>query len=142
MLSTRADLIGPDLAGELGQLRSHTPPDPVEKIKETIRTELGRPVEELFAEFDDKPLASASIGQVHAAKLVTGEKVVVKVQRDGIETKILGDLDIMGMLADLAQKHVSYVRAYQPTSTLREFRRTLLNELDFSSERAISKSVR
>jgi ubiquinone biosynthesis protein len=135
MLSTRADLIGPDLAAELGQLRSHTPPDPVENIKETIRTELGRPVEELFTEFDDTPLASASIGQVHPAKLASGEKVVVKVQHDGIETKILGDLDIMGMLADLAQKHVSYVRAYQPTSTLREFRRTLLNELDFSAER-------
>src|SRR5262245_3984511 len=135
MLSTRADLIGPELAAELGQLRSHTPPDPVEKIKETIKTELCRPVEELFAEFDETPLASASIGQVHPAKLKSGEKVVVKVQHDGIETKILGDLDIMGMLADLAQKHVSYVRAYQRTSTLREFRLTLLNELDFSSER-------
>ena len=135
MLSTRADLVGPDLAAELAQLRSHTPPDPVQKIKETIKLELGKPVEELFAEFDDKPLASASIGQVHSAKLKTGETVVVKVQHDGIETRILGDLDIMGILAELAQKHVSYVRAYQPTSTLREFRRTLLNELDFSSEK-------
>ena len=135
MLSTRADLIGPDLAAELAQLRSHTPPDPPEKIKELILLELGKPVEELFAEFDDKPLASASIGQVHPAKLKTGEQVVVKVQHDGIENKILGDLDIMGVLADLAQKHVSYIRPYQPVATLREFHRTLLNELDFSSER-------
>jgi ubiquinone biosynthesis protein len=135
MLSTRADLVGPALAGELSQLRSHTPPDPPEKIKEMIRVELGRPVEELFAEFNDRPLASASIGQVHQARLQGGEQVVVKVQRDGIENKILGDLDIMGVLADLAQKHVSYLHLYQPVAMLREFRRTLLSELDFSSER-------
>jgi ubiquinone biosynthesis protein len=135
MLSTRADLVGPDLAAELSQLRSHTPPDAPEIIKESIRVELGKSVDDLFAEFNDQPLASASIGQVHQAKLLTGEQVVVKVQRAGIENKILGDLDIMGVLADLAQKHVSYLRAYQPASTLREFRRTLLNELDFSSEK-------
>lgn len=135
MLSTRADLIGPSLAQELSQLRSHTPPDPLEKIKEMIQAELGKPTEDLFAEFDDKPLASASIGQVHRARLVGGEQVVVKVQRAGIEQKILGDLDIMGVLADLAQRHLSPVRAYQPAATLREFRRTLLSELDFSSEK-------
>ena len=135
MLSTRADLVGPNLAAELSQLRSHTPPDPVDKIKNIILIELGKPVEELFAEFDETPLASASIGQVHPATLRSGEKIVVKVQHDDIETTILGDLDIMGMLAELAQKHVSYLKAYQPTSTLREFRRTLLNELDFSAER-------
>lgn len=135
MLSTRADLVGPAMAAELSQLRSHTPPDPPDKIKNTIRMELGKPVEELFARFDETPLASASIGQVHPATLTSGERVVVKVQHDGIENKILGDLDIMGVLADLAQNHVSYLRAYQPAATLREFRRTLLNELDFSSER-------
>ena len=135
MLSTRPDLAGPGLAAELSQLRSHTPPDPPERIKETFHVELGKPVEELFKTFTDKPLASASIGQVHEATLFTGERVVVKVQHDGIETKILGDLDIMGMLADLAQSHVAYFRSYQPASVLREFRRTLLNELDFSAER-------
>ncbi len=135
MLSTRADLIGPSLADELAQLRSHTPPDSPDKIRNSVRAELGKDVDELFAAFDDKPLASASIGQVHRARLHTGEHVVVKVQHEGIEHKILGDLDIMGVLGDLAQKHVSYVRAYQPVATLREFRRTLLNELDFAAER-------
>jgi ubiquinone biosynthesis protein len=135
MLSTRADLIGPDLAAELSHLRSHTPPDSADTIKESIKVELGKSVDELFTEFNDKPLASASIGQVHEARLPSGERVVVKVQHAGIENKILGDLDIMGVLADLAQKHVGYLKAYQPANTLREFRRTLLNELDFSSER-------
>jgi ubiquinone biosynthesis protein len=135
MLSTRADLVGFNLAVELSHLRSHTPPDSAEVIKESIKTEFGKPASELFAEFNDKPLASASIGQVHQATLLSGQKVVVKVQRAGIENKILGDLDIMSVLADLAQKHVGHLRAYQPVSTLREFRRTLLNELDFSSER-------
>ena len=135
MLSTRADLVGPTLAEELSHLRSHTPPDAPDRVKETISVELGKPVAELFLEFDEVPLASASIGQVHRAKLLSGEQVVVKVQRAGIEIKILGDLDIMGVFADLAQNHVAQLRAYQPVSTLREFRRTLLNELDFSSER-------
>ncbi|MBI1829957.1 MAG: AarF/ABC1/UbiB kinase family protein, partial [Planctomycetes bacterium] len=135
MLSTRADLVGPDLATELCQLRSHTPPDPSDTVKETIRAELGRTVDELFAEFDDKPLASASIGQVHCARLFSGEQVVVKVQRAGIEDKILGDLDIMGMFAELAQNHIGYFTPYQPAATFREFRRTLLNELDFSTEK-------
>src|ERR1043165_8617503 len=94
MLSTRADLIGPELAQELSHLRSHTPPDRLEQIKETIQVELGKPVEELYAEFDETPLASASIGQVHRARLAGGERVVVKVQHAGIEQKILGDLDI------------------------------------------------
>jgi len=135
MLSTRADLVGPLLAQELSQLRSHTPPDPLETVRETIRVELGRPIDEMFVDFDDKPLASASIGQVHKARLRSGENIVIKVQHAGIEQKILGDLDIMGMLAELAQSQVTYLRAYQPVATLREFRRTLLNELDFSSER-------
>src|SRR3954453_2009759 len=83
MLSTRADLVGPNLAAELSQLRSHTPPDPAETIKDSIKAELGKSADELFAEFNDKPLASASIGQVHQATLLTGQKVVVKVQRAG-----------------------------------------------------------
>jgi ubiquinone biosynthesis protein len=135
MLSTRADLIGPALATELGKLRSSTPPDPPDVVRATIQAELGKAVEELFAEFDDQPLASASIGQVHRARLHTGEAVVAKVQRAGIVTKILGDLDIMAGLAELAQTHVAAVQAYQPVALLREFRKILLDELDFSSER-------
>ena len=85
ILSTRADLVGPELAEELGQLRSNTPPDPPEIVRGTILSELGKPVDVLFTEFDDQPLASASIGQVHRARLPSNQAVVVKVQHAGIE---------------------------------------------------------
>jgi ubiquinone biosynthesis protein len=135
MLSTRADLIGPPLAEELAQLRSNTPPDPPATVRAMILAELGKPVEELFSEFDEVPLASASIGQVHRARLSSGELVVVKVQHAGIEEKIGDDLDIMSGLAELLQRHVSQLRPYQPSMIVREFRRTLGQELDFAAER-------
>jgi ubiquinone biosynthesis protein len=135
VLSTRADLLGPALADELAKLRSQTPPDPPQVVRATIAAELGRPVEELFREFDDQALASASIGQVHRARLVSGEAVVVKVQHAGIEETIVKDLDIMAGLAELLQNHVSQLRSYQPVATVREFRRIIMQELDFASER-------
>jgi ubiquinone biosynthesis protein len=135
MLSTRADLVGPALASELAQLRSHTPPDAPDIVRATIQAELGKPVEELFASFDDQPLASASIGQVHRARLQTGEAVVVKVQHAGIAEKMTNDLDLMTGLAMLIQNNVEAARAYQPVALLREFRRILLDEMDFACER-------
>jgi ubiquinone biosynthesis protein len=135
MLSTRADIVGPPLAEELSQLRSNTPPDPGKTIRATIQAELGKPVETLFSEFDEQPMASASIGQVHRARLLGGELVVVKVQHAGIEEKVGDDLDIMAGLAELLQKHVSQLRPYQPAVIVREFRRTIAHELDFGSER-------
>ena len=104
-------------------------------VRATILAEFGKPVEQLFAEFDDRPLASASIGQVHRARLSSGEAVVVKVQHAGIAEKIDSDLHIMAGLAEMVQKHVEAAGGYQPIATVREFRRLLLNELDFSSER-------
>ena len=135
IMSTRADIVGPELAEELGQLRSNTPPDPPETVRGMIVSELGKPVEVLFAEFDDHPLASASIGQVHRARLASNQEVVVKVQHAGIEQKIIEDLNITAGLAELLQKHVPRLRPYQPVATAREFRRVLLNELNFALER-------
>jgi ubiquinone biosynthesis protein len=135
VLSTRGDLIGPALAEELAKLRSHTPPDTAAAVRATIQADLGKPVDELFSAFDDQAQASASIGQVHRARLQDGATVVVKVQHAGIEEKILQDLDIMEGLADLLHKHVAAMQPYQPVATVREFRRTLLRELDFTSER-------
>jgi ubiquinone biosynthesis protein len=135
ILSTRADLVGPDLAEELGQLRSNTPPDPPQTVRDTILSELGKPVDQLFVDFDEHPSASASIGQVHRARLAAGQAVVIKVQHAGIEQKILEDLDITAGLAELLQKHVPRLRPYQPVATVREFRWILLNELNFGLER-------
>jgi ubiquinone biosynthesis protein len=133
ILSTRPDLVGVELAAELQQLQESAPADPPEAVRSTIATELGRPVEELFAEFDDVPLASASIGQVHAARLPTGERVVVKVRHARIEDKVREDLDILAGLATLAER-VPEFRNYRPSATAAEFRRTLLRELDFTRE--------
>ena len=95
LLSTRPDLAGVQLADELKQLQADVPADPPDLVCSLVEEELGQPVAELFAEFDDVPIASASIGQVHAARLVTGEDVVVKVQHAGIEETVREDLDVL-----------------------------------------------
>lgn len=135
MLSTRGDLVGPALARELAELQANVPPDPTETARATIEADLGKPIAELFAEFDDKPVASASIAQVFAARLHTGESVVVKVLRAGIVEKVTTDLEIVQGLAELLEKHSPMLRPYQPVSIVRQFRRTLLREMDFTYER-------
>lgn len=135
MLSTRPDLVGCTLATELSKLQSGAAADPVDVVRRTIQAELGKPPEELFEEFSPEALASASIGQVHCARLRTGPVVVVKVLHDGIEATIHRDLDLMLGLAKLAAKHVEALRNYRPVNTVREFRRTLLHELNLTIER-------
>lgn len=135
MLSTRPDLVGSTLAGELSKLQSSTPADPIDVVRSTIEAELGKPPEELFEEFSPEAMASASIAQVHRARLRGGQAVAVKVQHHGIEGKIHRDLVLMLGLAELAQKHVPALRGYRPVNTVREFRRTLLRELDLRAER-------
>jgi ubiquinone biosynthesis protein len=135
MLSTPPDLVGPEMAKELANLQTAAPADPPNAIRATIETELGKPVSKLFAQFEEAPLASASIAQVHLARLHSGEQVVVKVQHAGIADRIMPDLDILAGLAELAEKHSSEMRRYQPVAVVRQFRRTLLRELDFTSER-------
>ncbi len=134
VLSTRPDLVGVALAQELEHLQEEAPADTIGEVRATIEGEFHRPIEELFAEFDPTPLASASIGQVHAARLHTGEAVVVKVKHHGVEEKIRVDLDILTGLAQFAEKMPEY-RNYRPIATMGEFRRTLLRELDFNRER-------
>jgi len=135
MLSTRPDLVGPEMAKELAHLQTDTPADPPDTVRATIEAEFGKPPSKLFAHFKEAPLASASIAQVHLARLHSGEHVVVKVQHAGIADKIMPDLDILAGLAELAEKHSSEMRRYQPMAIVRQFRRTLLRELDFTSER-------
>jgi ubiquinone biosynthesis protein len=134
ILSTRPDLVGPTLANELSTLRDDTPADPPETVRALIEAELHKPIEELFVEFKTAALASASIGQVHRARLHDGREVVVKVLHHKIEDKVATDLDIMMALAELGQKYSTELRHYRPHATMSEFRRALLRELDFCRE--------
>jgi ubiquinone biosynthesis protein len=133
MLSTRPDLIGEDVATELAKLQEHVPSDPPETVMATVAAELGQPVDELFEEFVPTPVASASIGQAHLARLKDGRRVIVKVQHPGIEGRIRSDLEILEALASFAENSEELKR-YRPVSVVKEFRRSLLREIDFRRE--------
>ena len=135
ILSTRADLIGLELAQELKSLQSNIPADPKESVRETIETELGKTIEDLFDDFQMDPIGSASIGQVHLARLKNGQEVVVKVQHKGIEGKISLDLEILLDIAELTERYIEESRNYRPLQTCEEFKRLLLRELDFRWEK-------
>jgi ubiquinone biosynthesis protein len=135
MLSTRADLLGPDLTEELSQLQANVPPDPSAVARATIEAELGQPIEQLFASFEDTALAAASVAQVHAARLHTGHSVVVKVRRAGVAEQAATDVEILQALAELLEHHSPALRSYQPLAVVRQFRRSLLRELDLTYER-------
>ncbi len=135
MLSTRPDLVGQEVASELERLQNRTPPDPPKTALATVRKELGQSIETLFAHFEPEAFASASIAQVHHARLHTGKKVVVKVQKHGIEEIIEADLGILADLSALAEKYVPELKSYQPVALIRQFAQGLRNELDFVRER-------
>jgi ubiquinone biosynthesis protein len=133
LLSMRPDLVGRELADELKQLQAGTPADSPETVRKTVDGELGQSLDDVFAEFDLTPVASASIGQVHRARLKTGERVVVKVQHAGIETKVNEDLEVLAGLATLAEQFPEF-KPYRPTASVAEMGRTLRRELDFGRE--------
>ena len=108
IMSTRPDMVGVDLAEELEKLQTKVPADPPKAVADLIAEELGRPLEDLFAEFSEAPVASASIGQVHRARLITGELVAVKVQRQDIARHVRVDLDILQGLAQLAEPNEGF----------------------------------
>jgi len=134
IMSTRPDVVGADLAEELEELQTNVPPDPPAVVAELVEEELGRPLAELFAEFSETPVASASIGQVHRARLVTGEQVAVKVLRRDISRRVRVDLDILQGLAQLAER-IPELAPYRPCASVAEFQRALRRELDFDRER-------
>jgi len=135
ILSSRPDLVGPELTAELSLLQSQTDPDSYETVAARIEADLGSPPEQLFASFETEATASGSIGQVHRATLPDGTPVVVKVRHAGIENRITRDLDLLVGLAELAEDHSAPLQRFQPLATARHFQRTLLRELDFTYER-------
>lgn len=142
ILSTRRDLLPPDIAEELANLQDDVPPFPGEQARTLIERQLGKPVSELFAEFDENPLASASIAQVHAARLQDGKKVVVKVVRPGIERRIRRDTELLKFLAGIVQRHHPRGERIRPTDIVSEFERVVLDELDMKREGASAAVLR
>ena len=114
MLSLRSDFIPAEFAKEFSKLQDSVQKDEVEKIKSVFIKEFGKPVNEFFLEFEETPIAAASIAQVHKAKLKTGEVVAVKILHPGVAEKIEADLEILKNLSKLIETHVPESRPYQP----------------------------
>src|SRR5712671_6774703 len=134
ILSSRPDILPKDFISELSELQDSAPPMSLETVLRLIEQGLGRPAAELFASIDPEPLASASIAQVHRARLPSGEEVVVKVQRPGIEEQIRSDTDRLFYLARFLEGVIEETGIYTPTGIVTEFRSAMLLELDFENE--------
>ena len=134
VLSTRPDLIPLEFCQEFEKLQDEVSAFAYEKAKEQIENELKKPIDKLFSSFSVDPFAAASLSQVYMAESESGEKLVVKVQRPDIGKTIRADLDILYMLAQLAEKYIEESRLYNPTAVVDEFKKTILREIDFSVE--------
>ena len=142
MLATRRDLLSPELIDELEKLLDRVPPFPVAQARSIIERELKMPVDKAFLSFDENVLASASIAQVHNAVLHDGREVVVKIVRPNIEKLIRKDLDLLLLLARLADRYWVHAKRVKPIKVVREFEKTLLNELDLVREAANASELR
>jgi len=142
MLSTRRDLLPEDIADELAKLQDDVPPFPEQQSIAIIEKALGKPVGELFATFDPTPMASASVAQVHAATLHSGEKAVVKVVRPDIEPIIRQDLALMFTLARLVAKYLPEGRRLRPVEVVADYKLVILDELDLGREAANACQLR
>jgi ubiquinone biosynthesis protein len=135
-LSTRRDLLPPEIADELAKLQDRVPPFSGAEARAIVEQAHGRPVSETFAEFEEAPLAAATIAQVHAARLHTGEHVVVKVVRPGVREKIERDIEVMYVLAKLALDYSREGHRLRPVEVVQEYEKTILDELDLMREAA------
>ena len=136
ILSTRRDLLPDEVAEELIKLQDQVPPFSGAHAQEIVEQALGGPVNEIFSKFDAQPLASASIAQVHAARLPDGSDVVVKVVRPGIEKAIRKDIELMFTLAHLAQRYSAEARRLRLVEVVGEYEKTIFDELDLMREAA------
>jgi ubiquinone biosynthesis protein len=135
LLATRPDMVGNEIADDLKLLRDNTPVTPFDEIRKVIEGELGQPLEEIYSEFNEEPLGSASIGQVYKAKLKeTDMEVAVKVQKPGIYDIIVPDVKILNRVAETLDKHVSQSRTYNLPAMAKEFERSIFKELDYMEE--------
>ena len=133
-LSGRADLLPPAYIEELSKLLDAAPPVPIDQVRDVIIREMGAPVEELYASFDEVPIASASIGQVHRATLPNGQEVVVKVQRPGIEAEVEADLNLLLAQARFLERRTEVMREQNLVAIVEQLARSLREELDYHRE--------
>lgn len=134
VISTRPDLVGDEVSQEFTKLQDNTPPFEYEIVKSRIEEELGAPIGEVFSSFDEKPLAAASVGQVHRALLKDGSAVAVKVQRPDLETLVKQDITIMRYLANLIDKRIPKWQYYNLPGIVDEFERSILKEINYGQE--------
>ena len=134
LLSIRPDKIPSRYAKELEKLQQDTLATPFPKIKKILEHELKKPLHEVFRSFNETPVASASISQVHKAVLKSGETVAVKIKKPNVDHMMLSDIEIMHVIAKLVEKNMPRLRPYEPVSFVKEFEAWTLRELDFRTE--------
>ena len=135
-ISTRRDLLPPDIADELAKLQDMVPPFPAEEAIEILNTTYGEHVDSVFQRFDVEPFAAASIAQVHTAQLQDGKEVIVKLLRPGVQEQIERDLDVLRMLAGLADRYWEHGKRLRPLEVVAEYEQTIIDELDLMREAA------
>lgn len=141
-LSTRYDLLDKEIVDELIKLQDQVPPFPTEKAIEIIEDAFKKPLGELFKEFEEEPIAAASIAQVHGAVLHNGKRVVVKVVRPNIRRMILRDIQLMESIATMVERYYPDGKRLRPVEVVEEHARTILNELDLTIEAANGTQLR
>ena len=142
VLATRVDLFPLDWIAEFEKLQDQATAIPYEELVPHIEAALGKPLESAFARIDSKPIGVASIGQVHSGLTRRGQKVVLKIQKPGIRAKIESDLRLLDQLAKLAADNSVELRRYRPVELVREFKRSLTRELDFTIEARNADRIR
>jgi ubiquinone biosynthesis protein len=134
VLSVRPDILPTDIMHEFQSLQDRVPPMTMDQVRQVLLEELTMPMEDVFSEFDEEPLGSASIAQVHRARLHDGQEVAIKLQRQGIAKKIRSDMHILYTIASAVEKRLSLPGLHTPSMIVREFDVAITNELDFSQE--------
>ncbi len=142
ILSTRRDLLPDDIADELAKLQDAVPPFPGSEARAQIEAAFGHPIEKVLDDFDETPMASASVAQVHAATLKSGKKVVVKVLRPGIERVIRRDVELLYLVAGLANRYWKDGRRLRPLEVVQDYEKTIFDELDLQREAANAAQLR
>ena len=134
LLSLRSDLIPQEYCEEFSKLQDSVKPVPFSEVKKVIEEDLGKPLNKIFASFNEKPIASASVGQVHKAMLITGQVVAVKVQRPNIGKIFVKDVELLYYLAEQAEQYLPEVRTFKPKRIVEEFEAYTKKELDYKLE--------